>query len=174
MQADPESMPANYSTHELSGTDALAGMDSGSASELEATIFAGPEAGSNAPSCWRPPGMTNWGPKTWFVIFSVFQLLLSYKFHAPQVFLTMQECRSGHSFTIRCSMFDVGCSSFHFHYSYAPISPYSPSIVFSNRVYWPIKVRIARPTAPFLFFATRISALPLLGLFSSLLYTSSR
>jgi len=45
MQADPESIPANDLTHELSRMIAHAGMDSGSASELEPTIFAGSEAG---------------------------------------------------------------------------------------------------------------------------------
>ena len=66
MQADPESMPENDLAHEFSGSVAHAGVDSGSASEFEPVVFAGSEAGSNAPSRWRPPGMTGWGLETWF------------------------------------------------------------------------------------------------------------
>ena len=64
MQADPESMPANDVTHVFSGKVAQAGVDSGSASEFEPVVFAGSEADSYTPSCWRPPGMTRLGAVT--------------------------------------------------------------------------------------------------------------
>ena len=61
IEADPESMLEMERTHEYSGTDAHAGVDSGSASEFEHNLFADSEDGSNAPPCWRPPGMTGLG-----------------------------------------------------------------------------------------------------------------
>ena len=61
IEADPESMIEMERTHEFSGTDAHAGVDSGSASEFEPMVFAEFEDGSNDPPCWRPPGMTGLG-----------------------------------------------------------------------------------------------------------------
>jgi len=58
MQADPESMPANDVTHEFSITYTHAGVDSGSASDIEPKRFAESEDVSNTKACWRPPGMT--------------------------------------------------------------------------------------------------------------------